>query len=74
MNIYDLAGSNGKAKVIQTEKGEYLVSYNTTVLFTSKAGRRYRTWTGWSRTTGRHIKAYCGLNKAEYEALKYKEV
>ena len=74
MKMYILPGTNGKASVVQTEKGEYLVSYDTTVLFTSKAGRRYRTWTGWSMTTGRHIKAYCGLNKAEYEELKYKEV
>ena len=28
-----------------------------------------RLWDGWSATTGRHIKAFCGLNKAAYMAL-----
>lgn len=75
MNMYILPNSNGKARVIRTEKGEYLVSYETTVLFTSaKTGKRYRTWDGWSMTTGRHIKEYCNYTKAEYQALPYKEV
>lgn len=75
MNTYILPNSNNKARVIQTKEGEYLVSYDTTVLFTSKnTGKRYRTWTGWSQTTGRHIKEYCDLTKAEYQVLPYKEV
>ena len=75
MNTYILPNSNNKARVIRTGQGEYLVSYETTVLFTSaRTGKRYRTWDGWSMTTGRHIKEYCDLNKAEYMALPYKEV
>lgn len=75
MNTYILPNSNGKARVIRTGNGEYLVSYETTVLFTStRTGKRYRTWKDWSHTTGRHIKEYCDMNKAEYEALPYKEV
>jgi hypothetical protein len=27
---------------------------------------------GWSNTTGKHIKAFCGLNKAGFMGLEYK--
>lgn len=75
MSTYILPHSNGKALVVITGKGEYLVSYETIVLFTSaRTGKRYRTWDGWSMTTGRHIKEYCNYTKAEYQALPYKEV
>lgn len=33
------------------------------------AGELVKLWDGWSATTGRHIKAFCGLNKAAYMAL-----
>lgn len=29
-------------------------------------GKVIRLWRGWTATTGRHIKAFCGLNKKEF--------
>ena len=29
----------------------------------------YKLWNDWTATTGRHIKAFCGLSKAEYMSL-----
>ena len=68
---YILPNTNGKASLLITDNGEYLVSYNTTVLFKDKTGKLYRSWGSWSMTTGKHIKEYSGLNKAEYLALPY---
>jgi len=28
-------------------------------------------WGGWSNTTGKHIKAFCGLNKAGFMGLEH---
>ena len=70
---YILPNTNGKACLIMTDNGERLVSYKTTVLFKDKTGKLYRTWGSWSMTTGKHIKQYAGLNKAEYQALPYME-
>ena len=73
----------GKAKVIIDETGaEYLRSYNTVVLKRSAAGELFRCWYGLngnpagqhSATTSRHITAFCGLNRKQYEALQYIEI
>lgn len=57
----------GKAKVYITESGDkYLTSYDEVICKKSLDGHITRIWTGWSVTTGRHIKAFCGLNKKEY--------
>lgn len=75
MKTYILPNTNNKARIIITPAGEYLQSYETIVLFVSaKTGMRYRTWTGQSNTTSRHIKTYCGLSQAEYNALPYKNI
>ena len=49
----------GKAKVkkLGDPDGVALVSYGTIVAFV-QGNRLYRTWQGWSMTTGRHIKAF----------------
>lgn len=60
----------GKAKVyVQDDGTEFLQSYQTIVLMKTYDGQLVRMWDSWSATTGRHIKAFCGLNKAEYRAL-----
>ena len=58
----------GKAKVlINNESGtRYLLSYDTIVASKTSDGRLFSHWDGWSATTGRHIKAFCGLNKKEF--------
>ncbi len=47
-----------------------LRSYGTAVIRREPDGTLIPLWEGWSATTGRHIKAFCGLNKAEYQALR----
>lgn len=70
--IYALPNSNNKARVLKDSEGdEFLYSYDTPVL--AKHGDKlYRLWEGWSKTTGRHIKEYCGLNKKQYLELEFK--
>lgn len=60
----------GKAIVgITTEGIEILYSYGTPIIRRLPDKTLERLWDGWTRTTGRHIKAFCGLNKAEFMAL-----
>ena len=60
----------GKAVVEVADDGsETLYSYGTPIAKKTAAGELVRLWDGWSATTGRHIKAFCGLNKAAYMAL-----
>lgn len=46
-----------------------LYSYNTPVLRRNRDGSYTRLWDGWSATTGRHIKAFSGLDKRGYLSL-----
>lgn len=60
----------GKAVVeIDNEGSETLYSYGTRIVTKCTNGEIVKHWDGWSATTGRHIKAFCGLNKAQYTAL-----
>lgn len=63
----------GKAKVgIRFPEGdEVLLSYDTPIIRREKDGTLIRLYPGYSATTGRHIKAFCGLNKKEFEKLPY---
>lgn len=59
----------GKAKIAYEDDGSaVLYSYNTPIM-RRKDGKLTRIWRGYSVTTGRHVKAFCGLNKKEFEAL-----
>lgn len=55
----------GKAVV----DGDTLYSYGTKIMTKNSDGTFTRHWNGWSATTGRHIKAFSGLDKKGYEAL-----
>lgn len=60
----------GKAIVKVMDDGtEILQSYQTDVIKRTPDGKLKRLWGGWSATTGRHISAFCGLNKKELEKL-----
>lgn len=60
----------GKAVVEVANDGtETLYSYNTPIIKRLVDGSLVKLWSGWSVTTGRHIKAFCGLSKAEYMSL-----
>ena len=60
----------GKAVVEVADDGsETLYSYGTPIIKKTAAGELVKLWDGWSATTERHVKAFCGLNKAAYMAL-----
>jgi hypothetical protein len=62
----------GKCFTLTDDAGnETLYSYNTAVMIRTAAGNLERIWSGWSATTGRHIAAFCGLNKKGFTALPY---
>lgn len=76
MKKYELIPNNGqksfygKAIVEVDQNGnETLYSYNTPIIKKNAAGDLVKLWEGWTTTTGRHIKAFCGLSKAEYQKL-----
>ena len=59
----------GKAIVEMQDNGaETLYSYGTPIIRRDASGMK-RLWDGWTLTTGRHIKAFCGLNKKQFMAL-----
>ena len=61
-----------KAMVNKYSDGsEILVSYTTPVAKKNPDGTIKRLYGGWSQTTGRHIKAFCGMSKSEFMALPY---
>ena len=60
----------GKAIVEVEEDGtQTLYSYNTPIIKKLSSGELVKLWNGWTVTTGRHIVAFCGLNKNEYMNL-----
>lgn len=60
----------GKAIVEIADDGkETLYSYNTPIIARTSDGELVKLWNDWSATTGRHIAAFCGLNKAAYMNL-----
>lgn len=59
-----------KATVEVDENGnETLYSYGTRIIEKTADGKLVKYWHDWSRTTGKHIAAFCGLCKKEYENL-----
>ena len=65
----------GKASVEILENGtKILTSYETKIMIIFPNGSMYRLWDGWTQTTGRHIKAFCGLNKSEFMKLNLVEL
>ena len=61
---------NGNAHVIVEHGNLVLFSYNTKIMVQDVYGNFYRIWDGWTNTTGKHIKAFSGLNKEGYFNLK----
>lgn len=76
-NVYELHPTDGRAsfygKAIVERKSdgsEVLYSYLTPVLRRNADGTISRLWSGWSLTTGRHIKAFAGISKKEWDKLE----
>ena len=60
----------GKAVVVVEDNGtETLYSYNIPIIKRLVSGELVKLWDGWTATTGRHIQAFCGLNKASFMSL-----
>ena len=58
----------GKAVVRTYDDGtSVLRSYATDVMSRLPDGTLVRHWDDWSATTGRHIAAFCGINKAAWD-------
>lgn len=56
-----------KAFVTISEDGtEFLYSYNILIMTRDMDGNYIRHWKYWTQTTGKHIKAFSGLNKKEF--------
>lgn len=76
MKQYELKTTNGrksfygKAVVKVADDGtETLYSYGIPIIKRTPAGELVKLWNDWTATTGTHIKAFCGLNKAAFMAL-----
>lgn len=74
--IYELCPTDGrrsfygKAKVFRhTDGAATLRSYDTNVMRRDADGSLHRLWSGWSATTGRHVKAFCGLDKKAWDKM-----
>ena len=78
MTIYELKPTNGqksfygKANVYLNDDGQkILLSYGRRIMTIYPDGCMTRQWNGWTATTGKHIKAFSGLNKKEFLALEF---
>lgn len=78
MKKYELISTDGhksfygKAIVVVDNNGnETLYSYGMPIIKRDASGNLERLYGGWSATTGRHIRAFCGLNKNEFFALPH---
>ena len=76
MRKYELIPTDGRKSfygkvvvIIEDDGSETLYSYNTAIIKRTAAGELVKLWDGWSATTGRHINAFCGLNKAAFMSL-----
>lgn len=59
----------GKALVLERNGERILFSYGTPVAAIYGTGRVHRLWSKWSRTTGQHVYAFCGVGKREWDLL-----
>ena len=48
---------------------ETLFSYETPIMTKTNNGEYHRHYDDWTATTGRHIKAFCGMNKYEFTEM-----
>lgn len=78
MKMYDLRPVDGRKSfygkavvMVGNDGSETLYSYNTAIIKRLKDGTLEKLWGGWSATTGRHIKAFCNLNKKEFMELPH---
>ena len=73
MGSYELIPTDGRKSfyhkaIVEVDSSgvETLYSYGTKIISRDSKGKLTRFYDGWTTTTGRHIKAFCGLNKAAF--------
>lgn len=76
MKRYELAPTDDRKSFykkafveIQDDGTETLFSYDTAIIERTSQGELKRLYDGWTATTGRHIKAFCGMNKKQFMEL-----
>ena len=58
----------GKARVyIDKDGSETLCSYDTPIARKMPNGEVQKLWDDWTTTTGKHIYAFCGMRKKEWD-------
>ena len=68
----NLKSFSGKAHYTIDDDGtKTLFSYNVPVVKILPDGTIFRLWSGWTYTTGRHIYAFIGMRKNEFEKLEF---
>ena len=77
MRIYELKPTTsqksfyGKAIVkVDDDGSETLYSYKTPIIKKLCGGTYKKLWDGWTATTGKHIRSFCGLSKSEFIGLE----
>lgn len=64
-----------KAIVRRYDDGtEVLTSYGTDVITRKADGALARHWDDWSATTGRHLFAFCGIRKKDWDEMPVVDV
>lgn len=58
--------------IVNEDLSETLYSYGTKIITKYDDGTLEKHWNSWTNTTGKHIKAFCGLNKKQYIELPCK--
>lgn len=64
----------GKASVFIVKGKRFLRSYDTIVAYKDKNGTIHRLWDNWSYTTGRHIVAFGGPCKSEWDKMQVEKM
>lgn len=70
----------GKAKIIETQKGKYLLSYDTIVCGIDSKNQFNRYWNDYSVTTKNHINSFLQyyefstINKKQWLDMEYKNI
>lgn len=77
MEIYELTPNNGlksfngKAKVVIDEGKKTLYSYNIPICYFDESKNLHRVYgEKLSNTTAKHVKAFSGMTKKEFESLE----
>lgn len=55
---------------VDNNGNETLYSYNTPIIKKYVDGTYKKLWDDWTATTGKHIRSFCGLSKAEFIELE----